>query len=471
MLCKKYKTLYDFLNNNTILTKSLYKETYGEVFTPINFIEEILQQLPYECWSNPYLKWLDTGAGSGNFSIVIYYYLMEKLKHIIDNEETRTNHVINMITMVEINENNISNLRNIFGNEANIIHADYLSYDKLHFFDIIIGNPPYHSISVKKVPTNNNKDKINDGNTLWHHFVIKSYSLLNQKGYILYIIPNIWLKPDKAKMYEFITNNCKILSIKNFNNTQTNKIFNNEAQTPTCIVCLQKENFENKKQEFYLYDYVYNNYQKFSLIKPLCIPVNGCTIIMKLFFYIKDKNIPPLSRITHKTNLPSKHVILYNTPEENICQTKFTNIHSCVLDKNNNANLVIKYSNKPCPYYNEKKLVLAHKMYGFPFFDINGYYGISNRDSYVIKLNENNDYYYNQYKLFLTTKLAIFLFSTTTYRMKYLEKYIFEYIPQIHLIADFPSNITNKSVCNFFELNELEENYVNNFIKKKYVGF
>ena len=50
-------------------------------------------------------------------------------------------------------------------------------------------------------------------------------------------------------------------------------------------------------------------------------------------------------------------------------------------------------------------------MYGFPFFDINGYYGISNRDSYVIKLNNDNDNdndnYYNQYKFFLTTKLAL----------------------------------------------------------------
>lgn len=469
MLCEKYETLCDYINNNDTISKSFYKEQYGEIFTPIHFIESIFEQMPNNVWSNPNLKWLDTGTGTGNFSLVAYYYLMNSLKDIILNDTDRRNHIIkNMITMIEINENNINKLQTIFGKNANIINMDYLLYKDTNF-DIIIGNPPYHSISVKKVPTNNFKEKTNDGITIWHNFLIKSINSLNENGILLYIIPNIWMKPDKANMYDFITNNCEILSIKCFNNTQTNNIFNKEAQTPTCIVCLKKNKKNN--QEFNLFDYVYNEFKLFKLYKPLCIPVNGCSIINKLFNYIKSNKIPCLADITYKTNLPSKHVILYNTPEENICQTKFTNIHSCVLDKNNNANLLIKYSNKPCPYYNEKKLVLAHKMYGFPFFDIDGYYGISNRDSYVIKLNEDNDYYYNQYKFFLNTKLALFLFSTTTYRMKYLEKYIFEYIPQIHLIKDFPKIITNENICSFFNLNEIETNYVNNFIKKNYKGF
>ena len=172
-----------------------------------------------------------------------------------------------------------------------------------------------------------------------------------------------------------------------------------------------------------------------------------------------------------KTNMRPGYKGLIVTPEPTD-STPYPNITTCILN-GLQPELGINYSNIEWSFHNVPKLVLAHKMYGFPFFDINGYYGISNRDSYVIKLNDDNDNdnYYNQYKFFLTTKLALFLFSTTTYRMKYLEKYIFEYIPQIHLIEDFPSNITNKSVCNFFELNELEENYVNNFIKKKYVGF
>ena len=33
---------------------------------------------------------------------------------------------------------------------------------------------------------------------------------------------------------------------------------------------------------------------------------------------------------------------------------------------------------------NEAKLILTHKMYGFPFYDISGIYGISARDNYVL---------------------------------------------------------------------------------------
>ena len=49
--------------------------------------------------------------------------------------------------------------------------------------------------------------------------------------------------------------------------------------------------------------------------------------------------------------------------------------------------LVINYSNNPLSYNGDKKIVLAHKMYGFPYLDSNCDYGISNRDNYVI-----NDY-------------------------------------------------------------------------------
>ena len=183
-----------------------------------------------------------------------------------------------------------------------------------------------------------------------------------------------------------------------------------------------------------------------------------------------------MKSIVYKSNMPSIHTKIYDTIDT-INSVIYPNIHSCILDENT-ASLKVMYSNKPCPYYGTEKLVLAHKMYGFPFYDDDGYFGISNRDNYVIIIdgikdmnkNERREIY-EKYKHFLTLKLVIFLFSTTTYRMKYLEKYIFELLPQIHLINDFPSNITNKSVCNFFELNEIEENYVNNFIKKKYIGF
>ena len=67
----------------------------------------------------------------------------------------------------------------------------------------------------------------------------------------------------------------------------------------------------------------------------------------------------------------------------------FPNISTCILN-DLQPQLVINYSNKECVHANQPKLILAHKMYGFPYYDASGTYGISNRDNYVI-LNKTPD--------------------------------------------------------------------------------
>ena len=69
-------------------------------------------------------------------------------------------------------------------------------------------------------------------------------------------------------------------------------------------------------------------------------------------------------------------------------------------------------------------------MQGFPYLD--GGLGISRRDNYVIL--EDREIW----KQFLSTRFARFLFETTRYRMMYLERYVFEFIPDIAKIEGFP---------------------------------
>ena len=52
---------------------------------------------------------------------------------------------------------------------------------------------------------------------------------------------------------------------------------------------------------------------------------------------------------------------------------------------------MIEYSNISCVFNGIPKLILAHKMYGFPYLDMSGNYGISNRDNYVIIKDNIND--------------------------------------------------------------------------------
>ena len=63
---------------------------------------------------------------------------------------------------------------------------------------------------------------------------------------------------------------------------------------------------------------------------------------------------------------------------------------------------------------------------------------------------------FEQWKAFLSTKFALYLFEGTRYRMKYLEKYVFELIPDITKLDDFPETITDETIADYFQLSNRE---------------
>ena len=172
---------------------SKLKDKYGEVNTPYRFIMNkmfsMFQQIHFK---NKNLKWLDAGAGRGNFSLCLFVVLFNELKEAIPNHDERKAHIIqNMIYMVELNEDNIIHLREKFSEKANIYNTDYIQWDTDIRFDFIIGNPPYNCDGVKKVPTKTDTDKKKDGKTIWPEFVKKNISLLKDDGIMNILIPSI----------------------------------------------------------------------------------------------------------------------------------------------------------------------------------------------------------------------------------------------------------------------------------------
>ena len=89
-------------------------------------------------------------------------------------------------------------------------------------------------------------------------------------------------------------------------------------------------------------------------------------------------------------------------------------------------------------------------MYGIPYIDYNGEYGISNRDNYVILEEDKSIHDLEKLKTFLSTQTVLYLFDSTRYRMAYLEKYIFELIPDITLLPNFPENINDDTIAHVF---------------------
>lgn len=437
------------------------KELYGEVFTPYNLVERMLNTIPLKHFKNKNNIWLDVGAGTGYYSIYLYYKLFDNLKKQFISEEQCKNHIINnMIYMIEIQEANVLELKEIFGDTANIICDDYLNYEPNFKPDFIIGNPPFNGSGIKKVPTNTNLNKKCDGKTIWTEFIRKSVAILkDETGILCVIIPSIWMKPDKENMFNFLTQ-YSLTNINCFSNTETNKLFKGNGQTPCCYFCLQKKESDNF---ITIYDKSLHKYIEYDIIDKKPIPVFAQSIIKRMQNYLYVGTIKII-----KTNMPLSKT---NFSLQKTDEFPYANVSSCILN-NNECELVINYSDIKCNYAGIPKLILAHKMYGFPYLDEEGEYGISNRDNYVILL----DLIYTIDKLkiiqkFLSTKTALYLFEATRYRMKYLEKYIFELIPNIIFLPDFPELINDDTIANYFNFCDIEKESIQNFIKNDYKFF
>ena len=441
------------------------KNNYGIVYTPNSLVDKILDLIPLEYYRNPALRWLDIGAGNGVFSLNLYNRLMINLSSTIPNNIARKAHILeNMIYMCEIYIPHINKLETLFSHKTNIIKSDFLSLNanevlntnKLlnanKLFNIIIGNPPYNINGALKTPTNNSFKKSEDGKQIYVEFIKKSLLLLEKNGILALIIPALWMKPDKAGLYNIlINNNFTINYLHCLSTNETQKEFLYQAQTPTCFFC-GIYGKDPPQKIIPIYDKIYKSYINYVLLPNYPIPTHGIAIINKLLYYVEQVGYLKV----YKSNSPPKKSVFGESDTNTILNVKTTNL------SNKTPVLIKNYSNILQHYANIPKLILAHKMYGFPYLDSSGIYGISSRDNYILTLNDYSLEELKQVQAFLSTKFALFIFSTTNYRMRYLEKYAFLFLPNITKIKNFPNLLNlnqeqrDKLIINFFNLSELE---------------
>jgi len=98
-------------NNKTEEEKVLaekFKKVFGEVFTPSELVNDMLDKLPQEVWDDATKTWLDPACGTGNFLIEVYSRLMVSLQDIIPDEQERRKYILeNQIHGVELQERNV----------------------------------------------------------------------------------------------------------------------------------------------------------------------------------------------------------------------------------------------------------------------------------------------------------------------------------------------------------------------------
>jgi len=359
------------LINDCLKPKEVEKKENGEVFTPIKLVNEMLDKLPIDVWKNKNLKWLDPCCGMGNFLIAVYLRLMKTLS--IEDKKERKKHILeNMLYMSEINKKNIFIIKQIFdiNNEYNLniyegdsLKVDYNQEFKIKNFDIILGNPPYNASGTKA-----------SGNTIWQLFVINSIKLLKQNGYICFVHPNGWRKPNTEKgkfygLFEKMTNENIILYLEIHDAKDGIKQFNCGTRYDWYI--LQKKKNKNHKtkildQNNVSYEINLSKYNwlancELELIDKLIANENEekCKILQSMSAYEPRKKW--ISKIETKE---FKYPVVHSTPKD---KPRFV-----WSNRNDNG------------HYGIKKVIFGDSGINNPIIDIDGKYAMSQHSMAII---------------------------------------------------------------------------------------
>lgn len=184
----------DFFNTiKSIQENDIRVKSFGEVFTPLSLVRDMLAPLPDSVWRNPDLKWIDNSCGSGIFLTEIKRKLMLTLRKVITDPIEREKHIVeNMIYGVDIQASNViyarKNLRGKSNFTPNVKFWNALDW---HYwngmkFDVVVGNPPY----------NDNEDRKGIVNSLYDNFVYKFFEIANPDAYLVYVHPTKWREGD-----------------------------------------------------------------------------------------------------------------------------------------------------------------------------------------------------------------------------------------------------------------------------------
>lgn len=209
-LLKERKTGYQRLKDVYTLLKEYVKiadverKRHGEILTPFKELAEpmvkLVEKYDTEFWKNPNHKVLDSSAGYGTFLILAAYKFMVGLKEWEPDEEKRFKWIIeNCLYYGELQA------RSVFSwlvaidpydeYKTNTYWGSFLTedFDKhakevwgVEKWDLIIQNPPYQL----------QKEGFKKTQPLWHLFVQKSLTLLNEGAYMVMVHPSGWRNVD-----------------------------------------------------------------------------------------------------------------------------------------------------------------------------------------------------------------------------------------------------------------------------------
>lgn len=412
-------------------------ERNGEIFTPLFLIEEMLDELDnhykkikgcgatFSIFSNEKLKWGDiVGCGRGNFSLCLYFRLMEGLKNVIIDKKERKKHIIeNMLYMAELNEESVRICKRIFDindeYKLNLYVGDALKLNvkeiwNIDKFDVILGNPPFNRGGIYSHHKKRNGIKFE---TLWHLFVKKS--LENLKSYLVFITPLYWMK--KTHPIHNLMGEKSIIWMKLYDSGRTQKIM--KACIPISFYILKNE--INNNQITKVISEINNlkiRTTSHTIFRKDCdIPLGFHSIFNKLSDFITNHNLQ-LEYSTLYVNDTGKHKPLPKkySLKDNLGVSTYRIKDGIIVSKMEKEHIDTR----------KRKLIFSNKKKLIGMFIDDGRLGISGRNNIYI-LGDNLELMLKYVKF----KIFSFLSCFIKYNMELLEHALFEYMPDIRKLG------------------------------------
>jgi hypothetical protein len=378
-----YLTYFDELVNayrDYVEVADTEVKTHGEVMTPIWLVEDMLDTLPSDVWSNPNLKWLDPCSGVGTYSSIIVQRLMKGLEGFEKNPIKRYRHIIEeMIYVCELQAKNMFIFHCVFDkddtNELNTYCDSFLDADfdnhmtnvwGVEKFDIVIGNPPYQTSNEGQTKTN----------PIWDRFVEKSLNILIDGGYLNMVHPSGWRNVDgRFKHIQNMFKNRQVIYLELHSEKDGIKTFG--AKTTYDFYTLKNSVNHNHITKIRCID---GTYEDINIFDMDFIPNGKFSEFKKLM----SKNISERVNLIHSYSA-------YETRCDYMSTTKDKTFKfPCVYTTKKDGSISLYYSStNENGHFGLPKVMWSNGGASTPIIDTNGEYGLT-QFAYAIVDNESN---------------------------------------------------------------------------------
>lgn len=302
------------------------RSSMGEVQTPNELAQEMINKLPEEIFINDKTTFLDPCFGSGTFLKEIALKL-RKYGHSKENINSR-------LIGVEKSIRFINKIHQLQGFNPTLVHDDFLEQNfKNMKFDVVIMNPPFQDITSNSTNTT----------SLDTQFIQKAYNLSSQ--YVMSISSASWSSKSSNKFKNWILSLRQLELFKDIPSTTFN------IALPTCYFMINKNH--NSKITTVISNTEYKTYQNTS--EQQNIFRYNSKEEFEIFNILKPYTSNPISYLWSRNNIKRNNPLIITTPTQGYVP---------MVDSvgRSGKDMIIKYhpNNIPTTNFNKWKVVMGN---------------------------------------------------------------------------------------------------------------